>query len=364
MTTKILFNSLGPAIAEQRDGINDAIKAVIDRGVFVGGFEVKTFERAIANIIGCDYAISCANGTDALILTLLALSLESDQNKKDVITVANSAPATVAAIRKAGLNPVFVDVLPNGLMNLEKACLLFSLNTLALMPVHLYGQVVDLTNIVGMCQDAGIYIVEDAAQAYGSFQLEKNKSTAKCLSFYPTKNLGALGDGGMVLTNSVYLANNIHVLKNYGMDKNRNIYMPGGFNSRLDELQAAILITKMENFKNCQQMRHNLAKMYFALLPDELLHREYQADENYHLFTIRTKHRAALKKFLEENGVETAIHYPRPAHRYFIEKTEWSLPETEALCNEVLSLPLWPGMKIEQVVTVANLISDFVPTKC
>lgn len=368
MTTKIPFNNLGPALAEQRVDIDEAIKKVLDSGVFINGPEVKVFEEAIANILGMSYGVSCANGTDAITLTLLALSKFTDHNRNEVITVANSAPATVAAICNAGLSPVFVDVLPNGLMDLEKACLLFNPNTLALLPVHLYGQVVNLDSVYGMAMDAGIFIVEDAAQAYGSSDLTKNHTT-KCISFYPTKNLGALGDGGMVVTNSVTLANMIHRLKNYGLNKQRCIMDSNGFNSRLDEIQATILITKLENFQNLQVARHNIAKMYFNLLPKEILHRQYNAGENYHLFTIRTKSREKLQATLKAAGVDTMIHYPVPACNYAtmsyqrVNTHNENLEETYKICNEILSLPLWPGMTMEQVCYVADIINEFYGTQ-
>lgn len=360
----IPFNNLAPALAEQRIEIDAAIKRVLDNGVFINGPEVEELQHNIATKFCCQYGVSCANGTDAITLTLLALSRFADFNQNEVITVANSAPATVAAICHAGLSPVFVDVLPNGLMDLEKACLLFSNKTLALLPVHLYGQIVDLTPIRGIAQDAGVYIVEDAAQAYGSFGLLKNWSAAKCFSFYPTKNLGALGDGGMVLTDSVHLGNAIHQLKNYGMNNLKCIIYPNGFNSRLDEIQAAILNAKFKNFQNLQDERHSLAKMYFATLPEKVLHRKYNSGENYHLFTIRSTFRTALKQMLKEDGIETMIHYLHPACEYATMQYQNptlhrdDLPETYKICEEILSLPLWPGMTLDNVCEVSGAIHD------
>jgi dTDP-4-amino-4,6-dideoxygalactose transaminase len=360
---KIPFNNLGPALAEQRIEIDEAIKRVLDNGVFINGPEVQKLEERFGKEFN-GYGVSCANGTDAITLSLLALSKFADHNQNEVITVANSAPATVAAICNAGLRPVFVDITPNGLMDLQKACLLFNQNTLALLPVHLYGQILDLTPIQSMAMEAGIFILEDAAQAYGSQGLKHSPFT-KCISFYPTKNLGALGDGGMVVTGAVSLANIIHKLKNYGLNPERCITEANGFNSRLDEMQAAILNVKLERFEINQAARRALAQMYFNLLPTEVLHRDFHYGENYHLFTIRVEHRPQLRTYLSEQGIDTMIHYPVPACDYATMKYQRNEPfppdltETRKFCNEVLSLPLWPGMTMEEVVYICNAINDF-----
>ncbi len=362
---KIAFNSLAPVLEYQRPEIDAAIKRVLDSGIFINGPEVKAFEESFAKRLNCDYGIGCANGTDAITLSLLALSHFADHNQNEVITVANSAPATVAAICNAGLSPVFVDVLPNGLMDLEKACLLFNNRTLALLPVHLYGQVLDLSGIRGMAQDAGIFIVEDGAQAFGSKGFEANYSTVKCVSFYPTKNLGALGDGGGIATNWVHLANYIYQLKNYGLNKQKCIAISNGYNSRLDEMQAAILSAKLKTFDFLQDTRRSLAEMYFGLLPVEVLHRTLSDNENFHLFTIRSKRRDELHNYLASEGVDTMVHYPVPACDYSTmefwnpEHHRDDLPETYKHCEEVLSLPLYPGLKIEEVMHVCDLISKF-----
>lgn len=361
---KIPFNDLKPALDLQRAEIESAIKSVLDGDTYINGPHVAAFENLIAHTLGMSYGVGCANGTDAITLTLLALSKFADHNEKEVITVANSAPATVAAILRAGMIPVFADILPNGLMDLEKACLLFNNKTLALLPVHLYGQIVDLSSISGMISDANIFVVEDAAQAYGSTGLE-NTPYCKCISFYPTKNLGALGDGGMVVTNSTLVANQIHRLKNYGLNPEKCITEANGFNSRLDEMQAAILTARWQSFSKMQAMRNTLAYRYWSGLPGKLIHRSFDERENQHLFTIRTKHRKELQRFLLGNEIQTMVHYPVPASEY-LPLSPWDgnygakvLPETYKFCDEVLSLPLYPGMTIEQVDRVCSLIRDF-----
>ena len=355
----ILFNNLQWALAEEREEINAAISRVLDSGRFILGPEVEAFESEIAQYLGSKYAISCANGTDALILSLLAAQRYT--TKRGVLTVANSAPPTVAAIYRANCYPTYIDVLPNGLIDHTKIDKYTANETLAIIPVDLYGQVHKFERIVWEDLETFPLVIEDGAQAMGSKQFTLSNAWSKCISFYPTKNLGALGDGGMIVTNDENLDNHARRLRIYGSCNNKINY-ENGFNSRLDELQAAILRVRLKYLDANNKRRQELAKLYTVLLPEILKHREYRDDENYHLFTIRTPNRKALQEYLESKNIETMIHYRFPAYKYGIANHEMNysyLQETENFCNEVLSLPMWPGLTTGEVSRVCYEISAF-----
>lgn len=357
----IPFNDLRPVLTDQRGKIEDAIKRVLDSGSFILGKEVEALEREVAEFAGMRFGIGVANGTDAITLALLQLRSNTSIHKDRalVATVANSAPATVVAIRRAGCMPVFVDVLKNGLMNPEDLARKIHLKILAVVPVHLYGQIANMWEIDEICKQYDTAIVEDAAQALGSLnEFESDRLKARCVSFYPTKNLGAIGDGGMVLTNDKYVNWIVRRLRNYGLDDFGNVLLHNGFNSRLDELQAAILRERLKDLPLYNFERQNLAFNYFQLLNKSVLHRAFSQYENYHLFTITHNNRNWLKEKLEARGIETKIHYPVAANTYKTEHMYSSLPETKQHCESVLSLPLWPGMSIKEVSRVCWAVNE------
>src|SRR5574339_315208 len=351
----IPFNDLRPVLADQRSKIDEAIKRVLDSGVLIQGPEVAACEKELAEYCGVKYCISCASGTDALILALLAI--KNNSQFTEIVTVANTAPATIAAIGRAGLKPVFAEVDKRGLITpkgiMEKW---HPDKTLGIMPVHLYGQ------IAYDIWDLPTLIIEDGAQALGSKEFCKHSSVGYCTSFYPTKNLGALGDGGAFLTNSANLYKRVSRLKNYGFVDTKIMSYANGTNSRLDEIQAAILRERLKDLELYCSVRRSLARLYDTILDESVKHRPYNESENYHLYTIRVPRykREELVKYLQERGIQTMIHYPASINQHGVYADYSDLPETELFCMEVLSLPLYPGMPFIDVVTVAAHVNDFV----
>lgn len=349
----------------QQTAIQEAINRVLDSGHYILGPEVEALEWEVSAEMGMRYGVGVANGTDAITLALLALKHQKsiiNSHQALVATVANSAPPTVVAIRRAGCTPVFIDVLPNGLMDPADLSAKMRREIMAVVPVHLYGQSAQMLAISSVCERFSTPIIEDAAQAIGTFIEHKSKFLfARCVSFYPTKNLGAIGDGGMILTDNYYVKEVIKRLRVYGLNETGNVALPNGFNSRLDELQAAILRERLKDMRIFQSIRRAIATEYFEMLNPVILHRTYNQNENYHLFTIRYGNRNYLQEQLKDKGIETKVHYPVPAHQYHIEGMYVFLPETVALCREVLSLPLWPGMTPENVRTVCKAVNESLP---
>lgn len=332
----------------------------MDSGSYILGKEVESFEKALSKTFGMKHSIAVANGTDAITLSLQALGIGLGSR---VLTVANSAPPTVLAIRRTGASVVYADVDSEGLVYIPKLtnALLVGIN--AFVPVHLYGRVVDLQ----LCRDGlehlRIPIVEDACQAYGAFSPHYKigeSSATVCLSFYPTKNLGAIGDGGAILTNTDVLAERLRRLRHYGLDK--GIIKEYGMNSRLDELQAAILKAKMADAEIISKRKLDINLFYYELLcgiEDYCRTIEPTIGDNGHLMPIFAEDRDQLQNFLEKQGIGTQIHYKIPAHRQPCEINATRLPMTEKLCSHELSLPNWYGMTDEQVRTVARLVRKF-----
>jgi dTDP-4-amino-4,6-dideoxygalactose transaminase len=351
---KIPFNNLAPAISEERKDIDEAIKRVLDSGVFINGSEVYNFSNELSKYTGVQYVIPCANGTDALMLALLAyrdIPRHVNRFGNDVYTVANSAPATVAAIRRAGFYPRFLDINTSGLISYHNHKDNTSEYPEIHLPVNLYGQVKLYR------KRPNEIIIEDGAQALGNYNFCRSEADVWTTSFYPTKNLGALGDGGAVLTNDQKVADKIRLLTNYGLDPDKFMIIEHGFNSRLDEIQAAILRVRLKNLDTHCNERRSLAKMYDLVLDPFVKHREYNMDENYHLYTILVKDdkRTALQKYLHEQGIQTAIHYVKSVDHGLGENSN-----TEYFQKSVLSLPLWPGMKRAEVAYVAGSVNDFL----
>lgn len=353
---RIPFNDLRPVIADQRGKIDEAIKRVLDSGVFIQGSEVKAFEAELAAYCGVKYCISCASGTDALVLALCSRpSLRSN-----VITIPNTAPPTIAAIHDAKFRPIFHDIQRNGLLDYSKLPADNDNKYLhACIDVNLYGQVRNNDNYT---IDENVWPdtlwIEDGAQSLGTKGFCKNKANIWTTSFYPTKNLGALGDGGAVLTNDESLAKRMRSLGNYGYNETKiiNAYPPR--NSRLDEIQAAILRERLKDLDMYCGVRRMMAKTYDIILDESVKHRKYSENENYHLYTIRVPKgkRQQLMNYLAEKGIQTIIHYS-PA----IEGGDMPIcHEAFKYFEEILSLPLYPGMKFMDVVSVAANVNDFV----
>lgn len=347
--------------------LDAAVRRVLDSGRYILGPEVAAFEDEFAAWLGVAHAVGVASGTDALVLALRALDLPAGS---EVITVSHTAVATVAAIELAGLKPVLVDVHP-ATLTLDPARLRRALSprTAAIVPVHLYGRPAELAPILAFARAHGLRVVEDCAQAHGA---ETGGRKVGCygdlaaFSFYPTKNLAAIGDGGLVATGDAGLAERVRLLRQYGW-KERYVSALAGLNSRLDELQAALLRVKLRYLDGENERRRALAARYDALLPAPRVRLPAPAAAGdrhvYHLYVIRTPRRDALQRFLSERGIGSAVHYPMPVHRQpayaHLGLGPGSLRHTEAAARLVLSLPLYPELPAEDVVAVAGAIREW-----
>ena len=347
-----------------RNEINAVIQDVLDRGDFILGQDVTKLEEEFAAYCGVKYAIGVDSGLSALELSLRALGIGPGD---EVIVPAHTFTASAAAITFAGAKPVFVDVDPETWnIDAEKIEAAITPRAKAILPVHLYGLPADMHMILGIAEKYKLVVVEDACQAHGA--IYKGHSTgslgnAAGFSFYPTKNLGACGDGGMVTTNDHKVAETVRALRNCGQTS-KNVHELAPFNHRLDNLQAAILRVKLHYLDEWIGVRRMLAELYKQLLPASIGRQaEPPGYTNvYHLFVIRTQNRDALQAHLKEQGIGTAIHYPTPVHLqpffaglgYF----RGRFPIAEKICNEILSLPIYPEMTEEQVEVVASAIAE------
>lgn len=370
MGKTVKFLDLKAVNEQYRLEIDAAIQRVLDSGWYLLGEEGAAFEREFANYCEADYCLGVANGLDALILILMGyreLGLVSEGD--EVIVPANTYIASILAISRAGLKPVLVEPderTYNLDPNLIEAAI--SERTRAIMVVHLYGQCADMDPICAIAQKHGLKVIEDAAQAHGATYRSRKAGSlgdAAGFSFYPGKNLGALGDGGAVTTNDAELAEVIRALRNYGShEKYYNKYK--GMNSRLDEIQAAILRVKLSYLDRDTEERRSVADAYLAGLEpfSSALTVPKVADYGvpaWHLFVVRTTQRDDLEKHLVEQGIQTVIHYPVPPHQQtaYREFGGQSLPLTEMIHSQVLSLPMSPSMNLKSVHYVSSAISKF-----
>jgi dTDP-4-amino-4,6-dideoxygalactose transaminase len=344
--------------------VDAAIAGVLRRGRFILGAEVAAFEREFATYCGATHAVGVGSGTEALHLALAAAGVGPGD---EVITVAHTAVATVAAVELAGARPVLVDVDP-ARYTLDPAHLTAAITprTKAVIPVHLYGCPADLAPILEIAQAYRLYVIEDCAQAHGAqYRGRPVGSWGDCaaFSFYPTKNLGAYGDGGAVVTANAALAERMRLLREYGWAE-RYVSHIKGWNSRLDELQAAVLRVKLDYLDAWNAQRRALAAGYAEQLSGvaavQLPGAPAESDPVYHLYVVRVPRREALQQFLQERGIGTAIHYPVPVHRQpAYGRLGYSLPVTERLAGEILSLPLFPELRADEVQTVCTAIRTF-----
>lgn len=372
---KVPFLSLHDVTAKYKDEIHEAALRVIDSGWYLQGKENEVFERNYADYIGTKYCIGCANGLDALIWIYRAyVELGVMQPGDEVIVPANTYIASILAITENGLTPVLIEPNPDTLeiddSRIEAA---ITSKTKSILLVHLYGRLAMTEKIADLCKKYDLKLVEDNAQAHGCKYKGKRTGSlgdAAGHSFYPGKNLGALGDGGAVTTNDENLAKAIRALANYGSQK-KYVFKYSGRNSRLDEIQAAILDVKLRHLDEDIRLRQQVADFYYEHISNPLvtLPKRLPHDENvYHLFPILVKNgkRDALHDYLAENGVGTVIHYPIAPHKQECYANEaWntpqlSLPITENLADEELSLPMSPCLTQEQVEYVVEKINGFI----
>jgi dTDP-4-amino-4,6-dideoxygalactose transaminase len=366
-TRRVPFLSLVPG--DDAPDVRRAIDRVVDRGWFVLGPEVEAFEAEFAAAMGASQAIGVGNGTDAIALILRALDIgEGDE----VITAAVSAAYSALAIMMAGARPVFADIDPERL-TIDPAAIERAITprTRAILPVHLYGQPADMTAIARIASRHGLVIVEDCCQAHLATAEGRAVGTigaAGAFSFYPTKNLGALGDGGAVVTNDAALAARIKRLRNGGQT-DRYHHAEPGINSRLDEMQAAILRARLPRLQAWTDARRSLAAAYRSALagaPITVLP-ERDPGHVYHLFVVRSAARRELQAHLTAHGIETLIHYPvpiprQPAMAAAVNVAPAECPQADRACAEVMSLPLHPALDQDDVRHVAAAVNAFERT--
>lgn len=360
------FLDLRAASGELRTPLSEAMNRVLESGWYVLGEELEAFERAWADYVGVAHCVGVASGLDALHLALRALGVQPGD---EVIVPSNTYIATWLGVTQAGATPVPVEPDP-GTYNIDPYRIEAAVTprTRAILPVHLYGQSADMAPIRHIAEAHGLLVLEDAAQAHGASYRDQRTGAlgdAAAWSFYPGKNLGALGDGGAVTTDDDRVADQLRVLRNYG---SRQKYMneAQGWNSRLDELQAAVLGVKLRVLDEWNDRRRAIATRYLAGLQDTgvvLPTVPHWADPVWHLFVVRSPWRDQLQRHLGDAGVGTLIHYPIPPHRQMAYASlgleEGALPVSEAMHREVLSLPMGPHIDEEQVDIVIEAVRSF-----
>jgi dTDP-4-amino-4,6-dideoxygalactose transaminase len=347
--------------------INSALEQVLTKGNFILGSQVEEFEQAFASFIGTQHAIGVSSGLDALRLALMALNIGSGD---EVILPANTYIATALAISAVGARPVLVDCEPKT-YNIDVSLIepAITSRTKAIIPVHLTGQSADMDPILDIANRHSLFVVEDAAQAHGTQYKGRpcgSIGIAGCFSFYPGKNLGACGDGGMVTTNNAELAERLRRLRNYGQQA-KNQHVEKGLNARLDTLQAAVLRVKLHYLPEWNEARATHAEKYKEMLSgvgDLVFQRRTPYSTHiYHLFIVETKQRAALQNHLNAAGVGTGIHYPVPIHLQQayadLGYSDGDFPQAETLAGSMLSLPMFPELHKDQIWRVAEETKEF-----
>jgi dTDP-4-amino-4,6-dideoxygalactose transaminase len=366
------FVDLSRAVEVIRDELDAAIATVLESGHFILGEQCSSFESEFATAISADHGVAVASGTDALELALRALGIGPGD---EVVTQANTCVPTVAAIVRTGARPVLCDVEPEAAtMDPKSLEDTLGTGTRAIIPVHLYGQCADMDAIGAVAASAGVPLIEDCAQATGAeFQGRKAGSIgiAGCFSFYPTKNLGALGDAGAVVTGDSGLADRLREVRQYGQS-GRDRYERAGVNSRMDELQAAILRVKLPRLEAWNARRAEIAATYTRALMDApvapLLLLEH-ARHVFHLFVVTARHREEFRAAMRDRGIATMVHYPAPIHAHpayrDLVRTPVTLEVAERLSEQVVSLPLHPELsddEVERVATAARASSKNQPS--
>ena len=358
------FSGLKEQYLAIKEEIDAAFGRVLASGWYVLGREVEAFESELAAYCGVDYAIGCASGTEAIALSLMALGVKEGD---EVITVAHTAVPTATAISQIGARPVFVDVDQYLLMDTQRIESRITRRTKAILPVHLYGQMVEMDKVMAIAQRYHLHVVEDACQAHGAEYRDKKAGTwgdLGCFSFYPTKNLGCYGDGGAVVTDRKEFYDTLIMLRNYGQ-KTRYHHLLKGINSRLDEVQAAVLRVKLKYLAEWNDARQRVADWYTAALRDVCVcpAQRPECRHVYHLYVIRTSDRESLMAHLEAAGITTLIHYPLPVHLQEAFRDlgcqPGDLPQTELAAGQVLSLPMHPGLAPEEVTLVCDRIIGY-----
>ncbi|WP_182344464.1 DegT/DnrJ/EryC1/StrS family aminotransferase [Comamonas koreensis] len=362
------INNLAERINKYKPEISDAVARVINSGWLVLGPEVKRFEKEFAQYNGARHCISLANGTDAIELALKAMGVAAGDT---VATVANAGMYTTTALLAIGARPYFMDVDSRThnvtLQEVEKA---LASGVKAVVATHLYGWAVEeIERIAARCSEQGVPLLEDCAQAHGARVNGRRVGTfgkAASFSFYPTKNLGALGDGGAVITNDDALAQQVMGLRQYGWSSKYQVELAHARNSRLDEMQAAVLLEFLPSLDACNGLRRNIACVYGEKIDNPHLVATQVNDESYvaHLYVVRVGHRDSLRAYLKNAGIASDVHYPIPDYKQPVFKDAYQslhLENTELLSQEVLTLPCYPEMTDAQVNQVVNAVNAWKP---
>jgi dTDP-4-amino-4,6-dideoxygalactose transaminase len=366
VSTRVALLDLAGDYRGKRAAIDAAVARVLSSGWFILGEEVRRFEEEFAAFLGVNHVVACANGTEAIALALAA----SGANPGDEVVIpANTCGPSVAGARMAGLSPVLADAEPATLtLDARSAEAAMAAATRFLLPVHLYGGVADLDGLAALAARRGAVLLEDCAQSHGA--LWKGRATggfgrAAAFSFYPSKNLGAYGDGGAVATGDAAVAERARELRQYGW-KRRDRAETEGWNSRLDELQAAILRAKLPFLERENARRREIAERYaaaFTDLPVRMLSTRDGSVSARHLYPVRTAERDALREHLAAHGVETGVHYPEPVHLQpayaFLGHGPGDFPVSEEASRTVLSLPIHPALSDAQVEAVTSAVRSF-----
>lgn len=362
----IPFLPLGEIIARQHDDLLAAADDVLRSGHYLRGEQTAAFEQEFADYVGASYCVGVGNGLDALTLALLAMKqLEGWSDADEVIVPAMTFIATAQAVSRAGLHPVFCDVNDDALIDVVAAERLITPRTRALLPVHLYGRVADMESLQSLAHRHKLKILEDAAQAHGAKATDGQRAgslgTAAAFSFYPGKNLGAIGDGGAVTTNDERLAERVRVLANYGAAcKYHHDFL--GLNSRLDELQAAFLRRRLTLLETDNAHRCHVAQLYNELITSPAVTKPYggNLDSVFHIYPLHCSDRDALQSHLAAHGIETLIHYPLAVHQQqaYADHNAEHFPVAERIAATELSLPISPILTDAEAHYVAEAVNE------
>ncbi|MES9897024.1 MAG: DegT/DnrJ/EryC1/StrS family aminotransferase [Candidatus Thiodiazotropha endolucinida] len=347
-----------------KEEIDNGLLAGLEETKFILGPNVRAFEEECAEYLGVDHTVGVASGTDALHLALIAAGVEKGDA---VITTPFTFIATAEAIRYVGATPVFVDIDPQSYnMDLNQVEDAITERTRAILPVHIFGQPVDMVTILSLAERHDLRVIEDCAQSFGAYidgRQTGNFGLAGCFSFFPSKNLGGYGDGGLVSTNSAELAEHLRVLRNHGSWKQYH-HSEIGFNSRLDELQAIILRAKLKRIDNYNENRRRVAHRYSAALAEipgiKPPYEDGIGHHVYHQYTLLVEYRDTIQQALRDNGIACAIYYPIPLHQQevFVDDCQGlSLPVSERISQQCLSLPVFPELKDAQIDRILDVIS-------
>lgn len=359
---RVPFIDLARSHEALREEMMTAFMNVCERAHYILGEEVSSFETEFAGYVGARFSVSVSSGTDALTIALMSLGVGPGH---EVITAANTAIPTITAIVRAQALPVLVDAGEDFCIDVDKIARAVTSKTRAVIPVHLYGYPCDMEKVRGVAEGAGLLVIEDCAQAHGAQIGGKKVGTfgdAGCYSFYPTKNLGAYGDGGMIVTDSEETAAVARMIRHHGQ-RSKDAHEVEGLCARLDELQAAILRVKLPHLDEWNARRAGIARVYIEGLhgvekPPGLGPRK----SVWHLFVVRHRERDRLREELARRGIDTAIHYPKPVHLQkafaHLGHAEGDFPVSESFSREILSLPMFPELSHEEIARVVDTVNE------